>query len=225
MIVLCPTRGRPDDAREVQVSFDATKTRTDTDLIFVVDEDDPRLDDYKDVGHLLMVYKAEGGNMVKALNVAANVVTKDPFDADIVGFIGDDHRFRTHGWDADITVALDRVGGGIAYADDLAQRQQLPTQVFMSARIITALGWMGLPVCRHLYIDNAWKVLGEGIGRLVYVPHVVIEHLHPAYGKGTWDEGHIRVNSAEMYSEDGAAFARWLHDGATDDIAKARAAL
>jgi len=223
LVVLCPTRGRPQVVPEVLASFDATKGLADTELIFVIDTDDPSYYDYYNVPNVrvIEVSKDEGGNMVKALNVAASHLIGDT-DATILGFIGDDHRFRTNNWDGLIAEAAGN--GGIVYANDLSQGANLPTQVFISKNIVSALGYFGLPTCKHLYIDNAWKTLGEGAGCLVYLPDVIIEHMHPYFGKGEWDEGHKRVNSQEMYSEDGAAYAKWLHDQAPADIMAVKAA-
>lgn len=222
LLVLCPSRGRPDAAVATNETF--TKTRANswrTSLKFVLDADDPTAERYSDLSTIVLE-PDRTGNMVKALNSAAIDVA--PF-YDIVGFVGDDHRFRTTGWDDAIREAIANLGSGFVYANDLAQRENLPTQVFISSNILLALGWMGLPSCHHLYIDNAWKVLGSNLDRMRYLPNVVIEHLHPAYGKGEWDEGHVRVNTGEMYHHDAMAFEAWMRSGAMEDIARARAAL
>jgi hypothetical protein len=224
ILVLCPTRGRPEAARETYTSFVAMQADPRTELLFIVDDDDPVLSAYETEGLPLHVVSAPG-NMVNALNQAAAWATSPGSPFSIIGFVGDDHRFRTPGWDRIIDPYLTEAGGGFAYANDLAQAMNLPTQVFVSADIIRTLGWFGLPGCHHLYIDNAWKVLGEESGSLAYFPDIVIEHLHPAYGKGDWDEGHRRVNSEAMFSHDGTVFAEWLKNGAQADVAKVRESL
>lgn len=229
LVVLCPSRGRPGAALEVQKVFDETKTLPSTELIFVVDEDDPTLPQYEsDSMHLLMVRRSEGGNMVKALNVAAMAVLGDDagFDPRALGFIGDDHRFRTKGWDEKMLAELARIRGGWVFANDMGQQWRIPTQVIVSADIVRTLGWMSPPVLTHLYVDQAWLLLGNALGyeKISYLPSVVIEHMHPAYGKATWDEGHVRVNSAEMYSKDRLAYEEWVQTSFLDDLAKLRAA-
>lgn len=224
LVVLCPSRNNPAALIEAATSFAATVTGPSTFFIGVVDFDDPKLEEYvakaTSSGTMLMqVPPGSAGSMNAAMNWAAEHWSQE---ADIVGFIGDDHRFRTKGWDRAIEMVLKGQGGGFAYADDLAQRENLPTQVFISSDIIRALGWMGLPGARHLYLDNTWKQLGDGAGCLYYIPDIVIEHLHPAYGKGTWDENHIRVNSEEMYSHDRAIYEAWLETKAAEDIERVR---
>lgn len=209
LLVLCPTRGRPLDALETKKSFEATNAGR-SELMFIVDSDDSRLSQYVKNGTVIQVPPL--GNMVAALNTGA-FEAMEFFNPKYLGFVGDDHRFRTLGWDVQVVEELNRMGGGFVYGDDLAQRWRLPTQIFMNASIVRALGWMALPTCKHLYVDNAWMELGKAIKRFHYLPDVVIEHLHPAYGKGEWDENHVRVNSPEMYDHDGKAFERWMQHG------------
>jgi hypothetical protein len=73
---------------------------------------------------------------------------------------------------------------------------------FLSRQVAGFFG-MGLKTLRHLYIDNYWLELAGAAGCLTYLPDVVIEHMHPAYGKAEWDESYRRVNSPEMYGADG----------------------
>lgn len=236
LVVLVPSRGRPDAAVEVQKSFDLTADRLDTRLIFVIDEDDPQLEGYQSVryathnvgdglGIELIVQPPFRRGMVGALNQAARTILREYPQPEVLGFIGDDHRFRTKGWDTLILAHL-RDHPGFAYADDLAQRQNLPTQCFITARIVEALGYMAMPTLDHLYVDNAWKDLGEAVDALYYFPKVVIEHLHPAYGKGEWDEGHVFANSQEMYGHDGDAFREWKESPRWGrDVSRVQAAL
>ena len=224
LLVLCPTRGRPAAARAAHESFRATSTLETSSILFVVDEDDPFLPEYLAEGYPTL-HQPSPGNMVAALNQAAAWAI-DNLKPKYVGFIGDDHRFRTLGWDKAFTDVLVAKGGGMIYANDLFWPQgEIPTQIFMSSGIIGALGWMGLPSANHLYIDNVWRHIGEALQRLYYMPDVVIEHMHPSGGKAPWDEGHLRVNTETMYSHDRAAFEAWLATDADEDIKRARSAL
>lgn len=218
--VLTPSRGRPAKAAECYQAFLDTRVLPDTKMSFIVDADD---DTFREYEHLpMLTYEHEGGGMGPPLNAGAlDVASK----CDIIGFIGDDHRFRTRGWDKTITEALASMGGGVAYGDDLAQRHNLATQVFISSPVVVALGWMALPGAKHLWLDNTWMTLGSGMNRLMYVPQVVIEHIHPYFGKAEWDEGYARANASEVIDHDRAVYEAWLEDGAQIDIEKALASL
>lgn len=224
LLILCPTRGRPEAAQEAYESFLATAQMDSSEILFVVDDDDPKLDGYLSSKYMTM-HQPPPGNMVNALNSAA-LWALDHMHPTYLGFIGDDHRFRTPGWDVTFAGLLADRGGGMVYANDgFRPDGDIPTQIVMSASIVRALGWMGLPTCTHLYIDNAWRVLGDEAKALFYMPDVLIEHLHPAAGKADWDDGHRRVNSQAMYDHDAAALEAWLRDDAEADIRKVREAL
>jgi hypothetical protein len=214
LIIIVPSRGRPHAAAELIEAFG--ETRTTAQLVFALDEDDPTRDEYAKVVPPATATIDTGGapaTMVRALNAAAmhRAASENPPFA--VGFMGDDHRPRTPGWDAVYLEALRELGTGIVYGNDLLQGERIPTQVAMTSDIVRSLGWMAPPVLTHLYVDNFWKDLGVQAGCLRYLADVVVEHLHPVAGKAAWDEGHVRVNAPEMYHADRAAYARFIEVG------------
>lgn len=219
LVVVVPSRGRPAAARELAEAFAATCTAA-TRLVFAVDDDDPTWRDYPPSAWTAL---GEHNSMVEALNVTVGKMLAAPHGPRAVGFMGDDHRPRTVGWDRAYLDALADMGGGIVYGDDLLQRGQLPTQCAMTSDIVRALGWMAPPMLRHMYVDNFWLALGRALGRIRYLPDVVVEHLHPFAGKAAMDAGYERVNAPAVYSHDEAAFAAYLRDSFPADVARVRA--
>lgn len=221
LTVICPSRGRPESAAEVLRTFKATAVDLDTRLWFIVDPDDPTWDQYPNdleepvVLTWRLAQKPELSGMLPPLNMAIRI-PEVIGQSDVVGFVGDDHRFRTDGWDAAIEDWLE-AHPGVAYADDLLQRQNLPTQWFVSRPIVEAFG-MGLPTLRHLYIDDYWKTLASAAGCLYYLPDIVIEHMHPTAGKAEWDDNYRRVNAPEMYQHDNAAYQAWRDGRMAADV-------
>lgn len=223
IVVLCPTRGRPERARAMAETFRATALRIASELVLVVDDDDPYLDAYQaipasvravalgpipapDLVRVMVLPRADSRNLTTATNLAA----ARAWDEDVViGHVGDDHAFRTPGWDRRVLDVLREPG--VAYGDDLLQGPVLPTAVFMSAIIPRTLGWYALPGTRHMKIDTAWKTLGEGLARLHYLPDVVIEHLHPAAGKADDDEGYATARAGR--ERDKRVYKRWVEKG------------
>lgn len=232
VVVLCPTRGRPDNAWEVAYSIERTRMLPSTNVLFILDEDDPKLDEYLTprADETLPVLVAPPGlekGMVAALNWGADRLLRDLPETILVGFVGDDHRFRTKGWDAQFVSWVKDHPVSIVYANDGA-RIDIPTQVFMTSNIISALGWMAPPVLRHLYVDNAWRDLGVATSpRTIHCfQDLLIEHMHPAFQKAKMDEGYARVNSGEMYGHDGAAYGAWVQgEGFKDAVAAIQALL
>lgn len=210
LVVIVPSRGRPKAAAELIDAADDTCT-ADTEIVFAVDEDDPAIDDYIDVvqsrGTAAVGIVEQPTNMVHALNRAAWAVLSTfmppPF---ALGFMGDDHRPRTAGWDTQYLQALRELGTGIVYGDDLFQGERLPTQVAMTTDIVRALQYMAPPTLQHMYVDNFWRDLGTAADCLRYLPNVVVEHMHPLAEKGNWDEGYARVNTPTMYAVDRQAY-------------------
>lgn len=225
LIAIVPSRGRPAAAAALATAFSETCT-AETALVFAVDDDDPQLRRYCEAVAPIptaTVWTNSGGKtMVCALNAAASLVD-DVEGPRAIAFMGDDHRPRTVGWDRAYLDALDELGTGIVYGDDLLQGERIPTQVAMTADIVRALGHMAPPPLTHLFVDNYWRDLGAGAGCLRYLPDVVIEHLHPFAGKAQMDAGYARVNDHTMYQSDRASYTVYAAQCLPADIAKVRA--
>lgn len=222
LVVIVPSRGRPQAARHLVDTFADTCT-ADTVLVFAVDRDDPTHGDYVSATGGACLTTQPSGTMVTALNFAALAQVSSGAPPFAVGFMGDDHRPRTKGWDADYLDALRELGTGIVYGDDLYQGEKLPTQCAMTADIIRALGYMAPPTLTHMYVDNFWMDLGLEADCIFYLPEVVVEHVHPVAGKADWDEGHRRVNAREIFDADALAYGEYHRDRFPADVAKVRA--
>jgi hypothetical protein len=214
VLLLVPTRGRPEKARECWMMADGNAIMPDTQIMFVIDPDDDA-----DYSVPTVTVKSEGGGMGPPLNAA---VRRYWDDFDVIGFIGDDHRIRTLEWDKIVGEHLKRPG--MLYGNDKS-RTDIPTQVFMSSVIVKTLGWMALPGAKHLYLDNTWARLGRGADCLIYDEKLIIEHMHPTLGKAENDDGYKRVNAPAVYSHDGKVFERWQVASADADIEKVKAVL
>ena len=221
ILALCPSRGRPDAARETLASFLATRKGKDSRIVFVVDRDDPTLRQYpKEHTHVVR----PTGCMGDALRqVGAEVYG----DATSVGMIGDDNRFESKGWDVVLDAALtERIG--VAYGDDGFQHERLPTAWWVSRPLVDVFG-IAPKGLKHLYMDNWWKSLAEGAGCLRYFPDVSIPHLHPHITDGpNWinsaraDETYKRGNSAANARNDRNYFDQWTRRYRRDDVRTAR---
>lgn len=215
IVVVMPSRGRPRRAAVAVQAIRDTAQLVSTRVALVVDADDPELPRYQALQFppygsevsLIVLQPEETGDLIRATNTVSLRIAHENPDT-IIGNLGDDHVARTPGWDKRIEEAL--AEPGIAYGDDLIHGEHLPTAPFISARIVLALGWYFLPTCRHLYGDDGVKRIGKAIGRLRYLPDVVIEHVHPAVAKAEWDEGYERANNVVAMERDKAAYTRWL---------------
>lgn len=207
---LCASRGRPGNAADLRENW--YPVTVDAELLIAVDSDDPDLDRYVADGPVEVMTGLPPG-LGPVLNTLADRYA--PLYKHI-GFLGDDHRPRTPGWDRAL---VDALGGkpGVAYGDDLFQGENIPTAALISSPLLLGLGYMVPPGVIHLEMDNFWKTLGRAT-TLAWCPGVIIEHMHPSAGKAPWDDGYARVNSVESYSRDGLAYEQFLHNRWAADL-------
>jgi len=202
MCVVVPSRGRPENANRLAKAF--IDTNASADLYIVVDNDDPKWNEYaKNESYTMLPADNKTGGCAASLNTGAVLlldITKFPL-YDYFVFMGDDHLPRTEKWDQALIQAL-KHDAGIAYGNDLLQGENLPTAYATSREVVNELRGMTFPGCIHLFFDNFVKQLGIDLGCLKYLPDVIIEHLHPVAGKAEMDEGYARVNQPKWYEED-----------------------
>ncbi len=212
LVMLCPSRSRPGNIAELRTLWPAVTSEAA--LVVAVDEDDPDLPAYQRDGDVRVMTAGLGLGAI--LNKLAAELAPS---CTAIGFLGDDHRPRTHDWDRRLLDVL-RERPGIAYGNDLNKGEQLPTAVVISAPVITALGYLCPPGVRHLYLDDFWLQLGHSLDSVHYCPDVIIEHMHPDVGKAEWDDGYRRVNSGEQYAADNPAYLRFLAESWPADLAR-----
>ncbi|MFI8872474.1 hypothetical protein [Streptomyces sp. NPDC055243] len=227
LLVIIPTRGRPQAVPEIMQAWDDTGATAD--VLFCVDKDDPELAAYKahaktyaDDGRVRFVFWARK-RLCGTLNQAA---VKNAGAYRFLAFLGDDHRPRSEGWDARFRECLSGGGPGLVYGNDLLMGEQMPTAVAMTSDIVTTLGYFSPPVLVHLCLDLVWLEWGRGLGRITYLDDLVIEHMHPANGKAVVDAGYEECNSPEQVGADGAAYYDYRDNGGLEaDLDKLRALL
>lgn len=223
--MIMPTRGRPERAAEMSASFyDNAYGRgwpDDPELWLALDRNDSRISEY-DYKHYWLVLI---GNMVERTNKMAKYLLDGMDDRDILGWMADDSRIKTYGWDKFVTNAFDK-GALMVQTNDLHMgEERAQANFFMRADVVKALGWFALPTSKHLYVDSAWTTLGKASGTLKYLPDVIIEHAHPVVDKGVWDQQYLDTHVEIRYAEDRAAFESWQHNNLPEDVVKVRSCL
>lgn len=207
--MVCPSRGRPESVAELAEAWRATTTGAAT-LLVVVDEDDPQLEAYK---RLAAADLPVAAGTPLGSGVALNALMPRLAEAQFaVGFLTDDHRPRTEGWDRRFVDELTRLGTGLVYGDDLLQGRNLPTAVAMTSDIVQTLGYFVPPGMTRMYFDSFWLGLGQELGRITYLEDVVVEHLQFAN----------QAASDATRARDRAALARWIQEAAPGALARLR---
>lgn len=223
MLIIVPTRSRPENVAKVVRAWEDTDAFRYADLCFAYDRDDPKYDAYRDalnVHHALPVLQTamtEWRPLVPKLNIVArwaalDKIAKRSYFA--IGFAGDDHLPRTPDWAPEYLLALKKLGTGVVSCPDGYRPDRLPTQWAMTADIVRALGRMVPAPVEHLYCDNAVWDLAEAAGCYAYLDDVLIEHMHPLAGKTKFDDQYRHVNRPDQYRQDGEAYEEWKRPGA-----------
>lgn len=211
LLVIVPTRGRPESLARQQAAIAETRTGLGTHFLYAVDDDDPYVMDYARIADRDGIPLAIGPRLrlVGTLNFLSRIHAPAYRS---IGFMGDDHLPRSPFWDQDIVRALSGDAPAVVYGNDLLQGANLATAAFMHSRVITAMGYMAPPSMTHLWVDNAWMSLGLELGGLTYLDGTVIEHMHPAAGKAKWDDRYAEVNAPVVNDADRAAYESWRAD-------------
>lgn len=224
LLMIVPSRARPHNIAELHVAWSETTNRA-AGLLVAVDDDDPALPEYQRVCSLTGVELVVGPRLRLTGTLNKLALERAPRHR-AVAFMGDDHRPRTIGWDSNIVQALDHLGTGIVYGNDLLQGEKMATAVAMTSDIVTALGYMAPPTMVHLCLDLVWVDWGRAIDRLTYLPDTIIEHMHPAAGKAANDAGYDEANSLHQTAADHAAYHVYRNGPAfAADVEKLKALL
>jgi len=222
-VYLVPTRGRPSNAIRLAMAW-ADVTSPSTHLQFILDDDDPELEEYKEkLAHPQVDQFRFGFQIGERRRLGGTLNYWAPKYAnhfDFIGFMGDDHIPRTPQWDQRLMQSIANHPVGIAYGNDLIHGPNIPTAVLMKSQVIKTLGYMVPPGLVHLYMDNTWKDWGIATDSLVYNGAVVIEHLHPIAGKAEWDDRYREVNAGSVYAADEATYNAYRQVRFNDDIGK-----
>ncbi len=220
LVYLVPTRGRPGNAAELVDAWDSTRSGV-SGLVLAVDDDDPRRDDYLELelpewAELVVGPRLRLGGTLNALapELAA------PAHVLGVGFMGDDHRPRSLGWDGRLLEEL--TPAAVVYGNDLVHGEGLPTAVVLGSLIVRELGYYVPPGMVHLWLDNYWLELGRQLRTLRYRREVVIEHVHPITGRAEWDDSYRENNAPEVYSADEARFREYARGELGRAVARIR---
>jgi hypothetical protein len=203
LLVMVPTRGRRGNCERLLESFTATATCAD--LLFITDPDDASYDGM-DWGAATCAVLDPREYLVGKLNKTAAAMAGL---YDVLMWCGDDHVFRTPGWDQEMLAVLADMGGtGWVYPDD-KRRHDVPEIWMCSSDVVKTLGWFANPACQHYYIDNTIGELAKRAGLIRWCPQAVVEHLHYQVDRDT-PRDEVYRSTEELFGEsDLAAFEEW----------------
>ncbi len=182
IVIMVPSRGRPDRFAECLDAWERTTVRLPGPRVWMaalLDADDSTVSSYPLIPDDIGWYVLDTPNGFAPRQNVEGLLLARAGDKMAIGSWGDDHLPRTHGWDALLVAAIDSLGSGVYYPDDGWQHEELPTAPIITSDIVAALGWYSPPGLQHAYVDNFWRSLGIMLGRLNYCADLLVEHMHP----------------------------------------------
>jgi len=206
LLVICPTRERPEKLARMYDSFVKTKFGR-TSLILCVDVDDATEYDYN-----CTISVEPHKNNTQIIN---DIFCKFP-DYKYYSVTNDDFIYKTMSWD---TMLMQK---GINFGEDGTNRK-FPVTSVIDGDIVRALGWLQMPTLEYLYGDTVWNILGYQADCLKYNKDVIIEHDHFLFGAKS-DNIYEKTNHKDQYTKDNNAFANWLRDNFQNDLLKIKRA-
>lgn len=199
-IWLLSSRGRP---REAQATIDACQEAgmTSTGVLYV----DETVDEYKRIRlpkNWLVHYEPEWRSLQGSMSWCFETFP----GATQYGWLADDTRPRTRGWDKQIEQATG--DWNLAYCKDLwysenpGELEQLERGFNLSSglcwggALVRAAGWWALPGVKQAGIDTAWTEIVRPLQLHRYLPDVTVEHLN-------WRTGKRKMDAVDDWTRDG----------------------
>ena len=220
LLVICPSRIRPDRIQDMLRSFDETKSEG-TDIVIYISDCDPRLEEYR--------VSLSGRNYIVGKRISQtevyNLVSSKYPEYQYYADVADDHIYRTKGWDSILIDEIESRGGwGVAFGWGMIHPQdcRLPQASIVSGNIVKALGHMYEPSITHAYTDRFLQDLAEELGMLYPRPDVIVEHMHVLNDKGKMDENYSWVLSQETLEIGKKQYETWRANKMQSDIQKVR---
>lgn len=215
-IWLLSTKGRPREAQETIDACEATGM-TSPGIVYVDETPYPKL-------RLPPNWTLHYERKWLSLQGSMSYVFERYPDATQYGWLADDTRPRTHGWDK----KLEAVAGSwcLAYARDLwfsespGQLEWLERGLNLSSglcwggELVRTVGWWALPGVKQAGIDMAWLDIARPFGLHRYRHDIVVEHLNWRTGKRPFDQGDEWTRGDDEYvNRDLAVKNQWYGSG------------
>lgn len=210
LVISCPTRNQPQMALETIRSACLTSK---AEIWLYIDEDQRDLyRGYIDGGD---GWKAMVGPRIGPAKANNAIIDANP-GAAAYGWVDDNARFMTPGWDEYVLDELNKFPGRIGVVSAHHNSGPFVNFACVSNRWVETIGWLAYPEVFHMCWDTILEMLGEAT-QIVYAPEdkFRVEH-HPELS-GT-------PNRAELFKVDSEKFLWWCVGERYDLVKKLRAA-
>lgn len=179
--MLCPTRGRPQQALNLYKSFKSLQAN-ENELIFCIQNDDPSFKDYENI------FKKNGINkyFISEGMPTSYLWNQMAFNSsgDLLTLIGDDVEILTNNWDKRIEEEAKKITDKIFVITVDDGRTDKKHGEFMrcphptiNRKWMELLGYFVPPFFMHRYLDRYTQELAISMGRFIEIKDVIFNHL------------------------------------------------
>lgn len=204
--VLCPSRGRSQELRELRLSVRET---SDADVLAYVDEDQAQLYNGQEPAGQRIVGPRIGP--VAAANV---LVDKHP-NYDLYGLVTDDARLTVPAWDEWALEAASKFPNRICVISPFHNQGNHVDMPFVTAEWIRAVGWFACPDCYHY----CWPIITGLIGEMSAIVHA------PSHGFAIHHPHKIEMVSESVRNADAQAFFEFVSTRLPAVVERVRSAM
>ncbi len=178
----CPSRGRPALAKRLIDTATATQNG-DTEFLFYLNDDDPTLEEYKDLINEKHYTIGPNQSTCFSWNLMCSKATHD-----VVMLMGDDVQVQTKDWDKLITAEIDKYQDKILMvvpADGRPKNEELgvesrlwPDEALPAAHFAVhknwtnTLGFLAPVYFWHWHVDSYTQKVARKLNRCLYLPSV-----------------------------------------------------
>ena len=195
--LLCPTRGRPDRVHTMLESIIITTDNPEyVEVLYYIDNDDNTKEGYLETIDNLVKkhdvhfkkaepYIGEPISISKSWNILA-----ERCSGDVLVMANDDEVWITKGWDSRLNEEIEKFPDDIycIYFDDGGNHGKICCFPMVSRTWYETLGYFTPGIFKFIFNDTWIEYIARAIGRLHYIPDVLIEHRHFSFGKSEFDE-------------------------------------
>ena len=198
--LLHATRGRPAMAYKARATWlDRAFDPDAIEHIFALDPDDETIGPFVTCRHVFNL----GAGCVAAWNEAAKFST-----GEILIQLSDDWDPPMH-WDKHILAAIgDTSKPAVLAVSDGHRTDELLCMAILTRARYAQQGYLFHPEFFSMFSDNHFTDRAYADGVVIDAKDIVIEHLHPAFGKGEVDETYARSNAPKNYEAGMATYER-----------------
>jgi hypothetical protein len=197
--ILCPSRGRPKQLeRFIDSAILSAESPCDIEFLFYIDEDDKTFENFDKTYFSKANIKILRGKRLW-ISLAQNFLYSQS-SGNILMAAADDFVFKTKGWDTlvlDTFESLDDKLYLVYGSDGGTYQKTLAIYGFFHRDWVDTIGYWAHPGRGSLYDLWAFEV-AKKIDRLIYLPDLVIEHVHYRQGekKAIFDETYSDVSKS-----------------------------